>query len=163
MERYIEVDNNASKKELYLSIIPQIRSLIEDEHDLIANLGNVAAALKMAFPRFSWVGFYLMKDGELVLGSFQGKPGCVRIPAGKGVCGTAVLKKQTIVVPDVNQFPGHIACDPDSQSEIVVPLFVNEKIFGVLDVDSAVLNNFDHIDQQYLEELVSLVVKKFDA
>ncbi|MCS7229251.1 MAG: GAF domain-containing protein [Candidatus Kryptonium sp.] len=149
-----------TKEEIYSELLPQIKSLIEDEPDLIANLANVSSALKQAFPSFSWVGFYLMKGNELVLGPFQGKLACTRIKIGSGVCGTAVLKKETIIVPDVEKFPGHIYCDPDSKSEIVVPLIKDGEVLGVLDIDSYELNNFDEVDKIYLERLVSLLISK---
>jgi len=150
-----------TKEEIYSELLPQIKSLIEDEPDLIANLANVTSALKQAFPSFSWVGFYLMKGGELVLGPFQGKLACTRIKIGSGVCGTSALRKETIIVPDVEKFPGHIYCDPDSKSEIVVPIIKNGEVLGVLDVDSYELNNFDEIDRFYLEKIVELLLEKF--
>jgi GAF domain-containing protein len=161
MDTLIVVDYTRSKVEIYKSLLPQIRSLLEGEKDLIANLANVSAALKMSFPSFSWVGFYIKKGDGLVLGPFQGKPACVHIAVGKGVCGTAAMRKETVIVPDVLQFPGHIACDPDSRSEIVVPI-VNGNLLGVLDIDSASVNNFDETDKMYLEKLVhSLIEKSF--
>jgi L-methionine (R)-S-oxide reductase len=150
-----------TKDEIYSELLPQIKSLIEDESDLIANLANVTSALKQAFPSFSWVGFYLMKGGELVLGPFQGKLACTRIKVGSGVCGTAVLKKETIIVPDVEKFPGHIYCDPDSRSEIVVPIMKDGEVLGVLDIDSYELDNFDETDKFYLEKLVEILLEKF--
>jgi L-methionine (R)-S-oxide reductase len=150
-----------TKDEIYSELLPQIKSLIEDESDLIANLANVTSALKQAFPSFSWVGFYLMKGGELVLGPFQGKLACTRIKIGSGVCGTAVLKKETIIVPDVEKFPGHIYCDPDSRSEIVVPIMKDGEVLGVLDIDSYELDNFDETDKFYLEKLVEILLEKF--
>jgi GAF domain-containing protein len=150
-----------TKDEIYSELLPQIKSLIEDESDLIANLANVTSALKQAFPSFSWVGFYLMKGGELVLGPFQGKLACTRIKVGSGVCGTAVLKKETIIVPDVEKFPGHIYCDPDSRSEIVVPIIKDGEVLGVLDIDSYELDNFDETDKFYLEKLVEILLEKF--
>ncbi|CUU06531.1 GAF domain-containing protein [Candidatus Thermokryptus mobilis] len=150
-----------TKDEIYTELLPQIKSLVEDESDLIANLANVTSALKQAFPSFSWVGFYLMKDGELVLGPFQGKLACTRIKVGSGVCGTAVLRKETIIVPDVEKFPGHIYCDPDSRSEIVVPIIKDGEVLGVLDIDSYELDNFDEVDKFYLEKLVEILLEKF--
>ena len=141
-----------TKEETYQLLLPQIRALIEDEEDRIANMANVAAALKQTFG-FFWVGFYLVKGNELVLGPFQGPVACTRIPFGKGVCGTAWKERRTIIVPDVNQFPGHIACNSESKSEIVVPLFVNGEIIGVLDIDSDRLNVFDETDVKYLEKI----------
>ncbi len=155
------VITSTSKKDLYLELLPQIRALIEDETDLIANLANVTAALKSAFSYYSWVGFYLKKNDELVLGPFQGKIACVRIKIGSGVCGTAAQKKETMIVPDVNQFDGHIACDPDSRSEIVVPIIQENKLLGVLDVDSDSTSNFDTTDKTNLEKLVEFILPKF--
>ncbi|NDW11568.1 GAF domain-containing protein [Bacteroides sp. 214] len=143
-----------NKKEKYESLLPQIKALIGGEEDRIANLANIAAALKEAFD-FFWVGFYLVKGEELVLGPFQGPIACTRIKKGKGVCGTAWQKNETIIVADVNDFPGHIACSSLSQSEIVIPLIINEKTWGVLDIDSDKINHFDEIDKHFLEELCS--------
>jgi L-methionine (R)-S-oxide reductase len=156
MDTQIIVSHAQSKEELYSSLLPQIQSLLQGENDLIANLANVSAALKMSFPSFSWVGFYLKKGDGLVLGPFQGKPACVRIAIGQGVCGTAADRKETVIVPDVTQFSGHIFCDPDSRSEIVVPI-IKDDLLGLLDVDSAKLNNFDEIDKKYLEQLVHMI------
>lgn len=162
METLVTIYSN-TKEEIYHEIFPQIESLIDDEPDLIANLANTASVLKLAFGTISWVGFYLMRDGQLVLGPFQGKPACVRISLGKGVCGTSALDKKTVIVPDVNQFPGHIACDPDSKSEIVIPIVMGGKCFGVLDVDSASLNAFDETDRRELERVVSILLPKFGS
>ena len=152
-----------SKTEIYASLIPQIKGLLDGEPDLIANLANVTAALKEQFG-WLWVGFYLVKsfgsaqDDELVLGPFQGPVACTRIKKGRGVCGAAWQKAETLIVDDVEKFPGHIACSSLSKSEIVVPLFdVENKLFGVLDVDSDKLNDFDEIDQHWLELLVKLI------
>ncbi|MBI4428729.1 MAG: GAF domain-containing protein [Ignavibacteriales bacterium] len=150
-----------NKEERYEEILPQIESLINGEADFIANLANVAAALKLAFKdEISWVGFYLAKSGELVLGPFQGKPACVRIQMGRGVCGTAAKEKRTVIVPDVSKFPGHIYCDPDSKSEIVVPLMRNGEVLGVLDVDSSSLGAFDETDMRHLERVADMIVRK---
>ena len=149
------------KKEKYEELLPQLEALIGDEKDVIANMANVSAALKTTFAFYSWVGFYRMEKGDLVLGPFQGKVACVRIKVGKGVCGTAAKEKKTIVVPDVNRFPGHIACDPESKSEIVVPMICDSNIFGVIDVDSDRLNSFDEIDKVYLQKIARIVVRKF--
>ena len=148
--------NSGSKDEQYLSLIPQIKGLIDGEPDLVANLANIAAALKEQFG-FFWVGFYLVKDDELVLGPFQGPVACTRIRKGRGVCGTSWSQAKTIIVPDVEKFPGHIACSSISKSEIVVPLFKNNEVWGVLDVDSNQYNSFDETDAQFLEEIVSLI------
>ena len=136
--------------------MPQIKALLEGEPDLIANLANVVAALKEQFGWF-WVGFYLVKHGELVLGPFQGPVACTRIAKGKGVCGSAWAQAKTLVVPDVETFPGHIACSSLSRSEIVVPIFKGDEVAGVLDVDSELLDQFDATDAFYLEQLVKLV------
>jgi L-methionine (R)-S-oxide reductase len=160
METYITV-RSTSKKDLYEEILPQIMSMIKGEPDLTANLANIAAVLKMAFSSISWVGFYLLKGQELVLGPFQGKPACVRIAMGKGVCGTAALKRVSIIVPNVHQFPGHIFCDPDSKSEIVIPVIEAQTLYGVLDVDSHEFDAFDQTDRQYLERLVRSILPIF--
>lgn len=141
-----------TKEEKYRALLPQLKSLLEGEDDLIANLANVSAALKETF-RFFWVGFYLVKGEELVLGPFQGPIACTRIKKGRGVCGTAWAKAQTLVVPDVDAFPGHIACSSLSRSEIVVPLRRGDEVWGVLDIDSEELNSFDETDARFLEEL----------
>jgi L-methionine (R)-S-oxide reductase len=151
-----------TKEEEYKSLLPQIRGLLEGETDLIANLANVAAALKQQF-NWLWVGFYLVNNGELVLGPFQGPIACTRIKKGRGVCGTAWEKQQTLIVPDVEKFPGHIACNSASRSEIVVPLMKNDEVFGVLDVDSESVNDFDETDKKNLEEIVSLLVKSLQV
>ena len=143
---------SGSKEERYASLLPQIRSLIEGEPDMIANLANVAAALKEAFD-FFWVGFYLVKGEELVLAPFQGPIACTRIRKGRGVCGVAWQEKQAQVVPDVDAFPGHIACSSLSRSEIVVPLIRNDEVWGVLDIDSDKLGFFDETDLRYLKEI----------
>ena len=145
-----------SKEEQYLSLIPQIKGLVSGEPDLVANLANIAAALKEQFD-FFWVGFYLVKEEELVLGPFQGPVACTRIRKGRGVCGTSWSQGNTIIVPDVEKFPGHIACSSISKSEIVVPLFKNNEVWGVLDVDSDQYNSFDEKDAQYLQEIVALI------
>lgn len=148
--------DNGSKEEKYRALLPQLKSLIEGEDDLIANLANVSAALKETF-HFFWVGFYRVQGEELVLGPFQGPIACTRIRKGRGVCGTSWAKAETLIVPDVDAFPGHIACSSLSRSEIVVPLIrrgVNE-VWGVLDIDSENLNSFDKIDARFLEEVCS--------
>ena len=148
---------NASKEEQYLSLLPQIEGLIAGEVDLTANLANVCAALKAQF-NFFWVGFYLVKGDELVLGPFQGPVACTRIAKGRGVCGQAWQQKQVILVPDVDAFPGHIACSSLSKSEVVIPLFgANDEVKAVLDVDSDRLNDFDEIDVTYLSKLCLLL------
>ena len=147
-----------NKEQSYQEMIEQLKSLIAEEYDLIANLANTSALLNQFMDHINWVGFYLFKDGELVLGPFQGKPACIRIPIGKGVCGTAVARKETIVVPNVHEFPGHIACDEASNSEIVVPMIKGDTIYGVLDVDSPIFERFDSIDQHYLEQVVRFLI-----
>lgn len=145
-----------SKREQYKALIPQIKGLINGEPDLIANLANIAAALKEQFGWF-WVGFYLVKNDQLVLGPFQGPVACTRIAIGRGVCGTSWAEAKTLIVPDVEKFPGHIACSSLSKSEIVIPLFHNEQVVGVLDVDSSEFDSFETTDQQYLEQIVALI------
>lgn len=147
-----------TKEDQYKSLIPQIEALLTGEGNLIANLANVAAALKEQFD-FFWVGFYLIEGNELVLGPFQGPVACTRIAYNKGVCGSAWAQKKIIVVPNVDDFPGHIACSSLSKSEIVLPLYQAEKIIGVLDVDSHRLNDFDEVDEKYLQEIIQLLKK----
>jgi L-methionine (R)-S-oxide reductase len=147
------------KADQYQSILPQIQAIIEDETDMIANLANICAALKQQFNWF-WIGFYLVKDNELVLGPFQGPIACTRIAKGRGVCGSAWQQQQMIIVPDVDQFPGHIACSSASKSEIVLPIMSNGDCVGVLDIDSDELNQFDEIDAKYLQQLM-LMIEKF--
>lgn len=150
----------SNKQERYEQLLPQIEALITGESDLVANLANVAAALRQTFG-FFWVGFYLVSGNELVLGPFQGDIACTRIGFGKGVCGTAWQKKEPVIVPNVNAFPGHIACSASSQSEIVIPLIINTSVIAVLDVDSDKLNDFDETDNKYLSQIANLVVKCF--
>lgn len=145
-----------TKQEQYEALLPQIRALIEDEPDAIANMANVAAVLKTQFD-FFWVGFYIVRDNELVLGPFQGPIACTRIAKGKGVCGTAWATAETVVVPDVDAFPGHIACSSLSKSEIVVPVLQDGIVTAVLDVDSAHLNSFDEVDARFLKAIVDLL------
>ena len=145
-----------SKVEAYESLIPQIAALLEGEPDLVANMANVAAALRQQFGWW-WVGFYLVKNDELVLGPFQGPVACTRIQKGRGVCGAAWQQAKSLIVPDVEKFPGHIACSSLSRSEIVVPIFSNEQVVGVLDVDSEMPDFFDATDNQYLNEIVGLL------
>jgi len=145
-----------TKEEQYESLLPQIKALLEGEQDLVANLANVAAALKEQFG-WLWVGFYLVKNDELVLGPFQGPVACTRIKKGKGVCGTSWAKAETLIVPDVEKFPAHIACSSLSRSEIVVPIVRHDKVIGVLDVDSVELDQYDTIDKYYLEQIVDLL------
>lgn len=145
-----------TKEDQYEALLPQIKALLESEPDFIANLANVAGALKEQF-NWLWIGFYLVKNDELVLGPFQGPVACTRIKKGKGVCGTSWAKAETLIVPDVEKFPGHIACSSLSRSEIVVPMIRNNKVVGVLDADSINLNQYDDIDQKYLQRIVELI------
>jgi L-methionine (R)-S-oxide reductase len=156
MAEDLTIITSADKTAQYKSLIPQIEALITGEEYLIANLANICAALKEQFNWF-WVGFYLVKGNELVLGPFQGPVACTRIAMGKGVCGTAWQQAETLIVADVDEFPGHIACSSLSRSEIVLPLFNGNEVVGVLDVDSEHLSHFDGVDKQYLEQVVKLV------
>ena len=144
------------KEEQYKSLIPQIKGLLDGETDLIANLANVVAALKEQF-KWLWVGFYLVKNNELVLAPFQGPVACTRIQKGRGVCGTSWAKAETLIVADVEKFPGHIACSSASRSEIVIPVMQNNIVTGVLDVDSGAPDHFDETDKKYLEEIIQLI------
>ena len=146
-----------TKQERYEALLPQIKAVVEDEPDLIANMANVAAMLHETFG-FWWTGFYRVEGEELVLGPFQGPMACTRIRKGRGVCGTAWLKEETQVVPDVDKFPGHIACSSASRSEIVVPIFHEGKVIAVLDIDSERLNTFDETDRQNLEQIVKMLL-----
>lgn len=145
-----------TKEEKYLALLPQIRGLLEGETDLTANLANISAALKEQF-NWLWVGFYIVKENELVLGPFQGPVACTRIRKGRGVCGTSWEQQKTLIVPDVEAFPGHIACSSLSKSEIVIPIIRNDAVVAVLDADSELLNQFDETDEQYLQEVCKLV------
>lgn len=147
---------NGSKQQQYESLLPQVRGLMEGETDLVANLANIAAALKEQFG-WLWVGFYLVKEGELVVGPFQGPVACTRIKKGRGACGASWAKEETLIVPDVEAFPGHIACSSLSRSEIVVPFRRGDEIIGVLDADSKDLDAFDETDRRYLEEMLTSV------
>ena len=156
MAEELIVNNTATKEEKYQSLIPQIEALVTGEPDLTANLANIASALKYGMG-FFWVGFYLVKDDELVLGPFQGPIACTRIRKGKGVCGASWEKAETLLVPNVDEFPGHIACSSDSKSEIVLPAMKDEEVALILDVDSDQLNDFDSVDQEHLEKLMRVV------
>lgn len=160
MAEEIKILDTDNKKEKYINLLPQIEGLLAGEEDLIANLANIAAALKQSMG-FFWVGFYLSKGNELVLGPFQGPVACTRIGFGKGVCGTAMAQKKSIIVPDVDQFPGHIACNSVSRSEIVIPFVVDGTVQLMLDVDSDQLDDFDATDEVYLSKIVSLVNRHF--
>ncbi|HEY0771147.1 MAG TPA: GAF domain-containing protein [Sphingobacteriaceae bacterium] len=156
MAENLIVNSSADKHEKYNTLIPQLNALVEGETDVVANLANIAAALKQTM-NFFWVGFYLVKENQLVLGPFQGPIACTRIDFGKGVCGTAWRDKETIIVRDVDKFPGHIACSSLSKSEIVLPARKNGEVYLVLDVDSDVLNDFDETDKSYLERVMRLI------
>lgn len=155
MAEDLNITTSADKNEQYQLLIPQIEALLYGEPDLVANLANICAALKEQFKWF-WVGFYLVKNDELVLGPFQGPVACTRIALGKGVCGAAWQQATTLIVPNVDEFAGHIACSSLSKSEIVIPVFANGKVVAVLDVDSEALNGFDETDAQYLQQIVKL-------
>jgi GAF domain-containing protein len=156
MAEDLKITTSADKKEQYQSLLPQIEALLYGEPDLVANLANICAALKEQFKWF-WVGFYMVKENELVLGPFQGPIACTRIAKGRGVCGVAWQNAEILVVPDVDEFPGHIACSALSRSEIVIPIFHNNEVIGVLDVDSEDLAKFDDTDAEYLQQVVKLV------
>lgn len=156
----IDINTTASLDEQYQLVTKQVKNLLEKKDNLVTNLSNFTAALKQSFSKISWVGFYLFDGSKLYLGPFQGKVACTEIKIGSGVCGTAAQKFETIIVPDVNKFPGHIACDVESRSEIVIPVIKNENLFGVLDLDSTEYNSFDETDKKYLEELVDYLSKE---
>ncbi|MHB9012711.1 MAG: GAF domain-containing protein [Ignavibacteriaceae bacterium] len=146
------VNKNLSTEERYILLLDQLKSLLHKDENLISNLANASAAIKQTFEKVSWVGFYLFDGIKLYLGPFQGKVACTTIATGKGVCGSAAKEKRTFIVPDVNKFPGHIFCDADSKSEVVVPIIKEQKLMGVLDLDSASFNSFDETDKKYLEK-----------
>ncbi len=148
-------ENDAEQNYKYM--IQIIKTMLEDEDDIIANLSNISAVINAYVDRLNWAGFYILKGGELVLGPFQGMPACVRIKLGKGVCGTAAIDKKVVVVPNVHEFSGHIACDSNTNSEIVVPILKNDEIFGVLDLDSPDLNRFTELDKKYLSQVGDLL------
>ena len=162
MTESLNIDKNKSDEEIYLSLLPQLEALVNISEPVISNLSNITAALKEAFNKISWVGFYLLKSDALYLGPFQGKTACTVIKMGTGVCGTSAQKKETIVVDNVDEFPGHIACDAGSKSEIVIPLIKYEKLIGVLDVDSYDYSSFNKIDKKYLEKVCELLSYKLD-
>jgi GAF domain-containing protein len=151
-----------SKRDAYRELIAELTSLLEGERDWVANAANTSALLFERMESLNWIGFYFLRGEELIVGPFQGRPACVRIALGKGVCGTSAARRETIVVPDVHVFPGHIACDAASNSEIVVPLFVADKVVGVLDADSPVLGRFDDDDRIGLEEIARVFVRATD-
>ncbi len=151
---FTQMEYQGTTNEQYDLLIKQLNALLDGEKDLIANLSNASSLLNQFLVNINWVGFYLFKEGELVLGPFQGLPACIRIPMGKGVCGTSALNRKTIVVEDVHLFPGHIACDAASNSEIVIPLIKNDELIGVLDIDSPIKNRFTNEDKEVLEKFV---------
>ncbi len=156
MAEELIISTSTDKQQRYETLVPQIEALVSGEPDVVANLSNIAAALKQTL-NFLWAGFYLVKDNQLVLGPFQGPIACTRINFGKGVCGTSWKEKKTIIVPDVDAFPGHIACSSASKSEIVLPAFKNGEVFLVLDVDSDKLNDFDETDERYLTQVMQII------
>ena len=162
MSENLVIPKTDDKEEKYKALMPQIDALIGNEKDMIANLANMAAALHQTFG-FFWVGFYLVKNNELVLAPFQGPIACTRIKRGRGVCGAAWESARTIIVPDVEKFPGHIACNSASKSEIVVPLMSDNTVFGVLDIDSEMLSHFDDTDRMYLEKICRIIMVKYQA
>jgi GAF domain-containing protein len=151
------VNKNLSTEERYILLLDQLKSLLHKDENLISNLANASAAIKQTFEKVSWVGFYLFDGIKLYLGPFQGKVACTTIATGKGVCGSAAKEKRTFIVPDVNKFPGHIFCDADSKSEVVVPIIKGQKLMGVLDLDSASFNSFDETDKKYLEKFCNFL------
>ena len=166
MESKIDFESvkNLTKEDKYKAILPQVISLVEGEKNLIANLSNVVSVLKYTFEYYLWVGFYFIdseNESELVLGPFQGKVACTRLKVGKGVCGMAVEKKETIIVEDVEKFSGHIYCDTESKSEIVIPVIKNGRVIAVLDIDSDSLAAFDETDKKYLEEIIKKIMNIF--
>jgi GAF domain-containing protein len=156
MSENLVISVSTEKKDRYEVLVPQIASLVEGEKDVVANLSNITAALRQTMG-FFWVGFYLVKENQLVLGPFQGPIACTRIGFGKGVCGTSWKERRTILVPDVEEFPGHIACSSESKSEVVLPAFKNEEVALILDVDSDKLNDFDETDVLYLEKVMRII------
>ena len=160
MSESLIVNTDSSIDEKYRLLVKQVKSLLKKEDNLITNLSNFTAALKQTFSKISWVGFYLNNGKKLYLGPFQGKVACTEITIGSGVCGLSAQRKETIIVPDVDKFPGHIACDVESRSEIVVPILKEDKLYGVLDLDSTEYNSFDETDKKYLEELVNFLSKE---
>jgi GAF domain-containing protein len=160
MTEEIRIDRQLPEEEKYRLLTAQIKSLLVKEDNLISNLSNFTAAIKDTFEKISWVGFYLFDGKKLYLGPFQGKVACTNIEIGNGVCGTSAQKQETIIVPDVDKFPGHIACDSDSKSEIVIPLIQKNKLIGVLDLDSHVYSSFGNTDKEYLEEICKFLCEE---
>ncbi len=159
MSEDLKITKGLTREETYQELLPQIEALVSGETDLIANLANICAALKEALG-FLWIGFYIVRENELVLGPFQGPVACTRIQKGRGVCGAAWVQKKVIIVPDVEAFPGHIACSSQSRSEIVLPVFKNGEVAMVLDVDSLMLNDFSELDERYLNEIINTIEKR---
>jgi L-methionine (R)-S-oxide reductase len=160
MPEILVPEKNVKLEDQYLLLIKQIKNLLNKNDNVITNLANLSAALKQSFKKISWVGFYLFDGEKLYLGPFQGKVACTEIEIGKGVCGISAQKKESIIVPDVDKFSGHIACDVESKSEIVIPIIKDDKLLGVLDLDSADYNAFDYIDKKYLEEIINFLSKE---
>jgi len=160
MSESLAINNNALIDEQYPLLVKQVKSLLKKEDHLITNLSNFTAALKQTFAKINWIGFYLFEGEKLYLGPFQGKVACTEIQIGSGVCGTSAKERKTIIVDDVDKFPGHIACDVESKSEIVIPIVKDGKLFGVLDLDSTEFSSFNETDKKYLEELVSFLSKE---
>ncbi len=160
MSETLIINTSVTLDERYQLLIKQVKNLLSKNDNLITNLSNLTAALKQSLDKISWVGFYLFDGKKLYLGPFQGKVACTEIKIGSGVCGTSAEKRESIIVPDVDKFPGHIACDVDSRSEIVVPIYKDEQLFGVLDLDSIEYNSFNDIDKKYLEEIIDLLTKE---
>lgn len=158
MAENIFIDKSLPLDKQYLKLIEQLKSILDKNDNWLSNLSNLTAVLKQAFDKISWAGFYLYDGEKLYLGPFQGKLACTNIEIGNGVCGSAAQNKETVIVPNVNNFPGHIACDADSKSEIVVPVIKDSSLFGVLDLDSSSYNSFNEVDKKYLEEIVEYLV-----
>lgn len=163
MSETLEINSSLSDEEKYRELILQMETLLSADDFTMTTLSNFTAALKQTFPKISWVGFYLNREDRLYLGPFQGKIACTQIKTGSGVCGTSASRKETVIVPDVDKFPGHIACDSDSRSEIVVPLLKGGELFGVLDLDSTSYNSFNEVDKKYLEKLGRLLMEKING
>ena len=157
MAESLSINKNLCKEDKYILLLVQLKSLLSKEDNLISNLANASAAIKQTFEKVSWVGFYIFNGEKLYLGPFQGKVACTSIEVGKGVCGSAAKEKKTFIVPDVNKFPGHIFCDADSKSEIVIPVIKRQELVAVLDLDSDSFNSFDEIDGKYLENFCNFI------
>ena len=157
MAESLSINKNLCKEDKYILLLVQLKSLLSKEDNLISNLANASAAIKQTFDKVSWVGFYIFNGEKLYLGPFQGKVACTSIEVGKGVCGSAAKEKKTFIVPDVNKFPGHIFCDADSKSEIVIPVIKRQELVAVLDLDSDSFNSFDEIDGKYLENFCNFI------